>query len=102
MHKFVAYYPPPEDLEAFKKYYTEVHLPLVLDLPGIQNPCYSFDVTTLAGDPQYVLAFEAEFDNASAFQNALTSPQGAKASADVANFASGGVILLDYELVDPR
>lgn len=102
MHKFVAYYPQPEDLEAFTKHYTEVHLPLVLELPGIRNPRYSFDVTTLAGDPRYVLAFEAEFDDAAAFQHALSSPQGAKASADVANFATGGVILLDYELVAPR
>ncbi|ODU07168.1 MAG: ethyl tert-butyl ether degradation protein EthD [Pseudonocardia sp. SCN 72-86] len=102
MHKFVACYPPPEDMEAFTTHYTEVHLPLVRELPGIRNPRYSFDVTTLTGGPGYALVFEAEFEDAAALQHALASPQGAAASADVANFASGGVILFDYEPVAPR
>ena len=32
MHSLVALYPPPEDLEAFRRHHTEVHPPLVLEL----------------------------------------------------------------------
>lgn len=102
MHRFVALYPPPQDLEAFTQYYSDVHVPLVAALPGIRNMSYSFDATVLHGDAEFVCVFEAEFEDRAALQSALGSPQGAAAAADVANFATGGVVLLDYEVAGIR
>lgn len=102
MHRFVALYPPPLDVAAFQHHYTQVHVPLVEDLPGIRNIAYSFDVTVVAEDAAYACVFEAEFDDRAALQAALESPQGVKAAADVANFASGGVVLLDYPVAPQR
>jgi uncharacterized protein (TIGR02118 family) len=96
VHRFIALYPQPHDVAAFQKYYTEVHVPLVDALPGIRNAKYSFDVGVLAGEASYVCVFEAEFEDRAALHAALQSPEGIKAAEDVTNFATGGVILLDY------
>jgi len=102
MHRFMALYAPPQDPAAFQEYYTKVHVPLVEDLPGIRNISYSFDVAVLQGEPAYACVFEAEFDDREALLGGLGSPEGAKAAADVANFATGGVVLLDYEVSQHR
>jgi uncharacterized protein (TIGR02118 family) len=96
VHRFLALYPPPADPAAFREHYVSVHIPLVEAMPGIHNMAYSFNATVLAGEATYALVFEAEFDDRAAMQAALESPEGAKAAADLANFATGGVILLDY------
>lgn len=96
MHRFIALYPQPHDVSAFQEYYAETHVPLVDALPGIRNAKYSFDVAVLAGEASYACVFEAEFEDRAALHAALQSPEGVKAAEDVANFATGGVILLDY------
>jgi uncharacterized protein (TIGR02118 family) len=98
VHRFLALYPPPKGPGAFREHYVSVHVPLVEAMPGIRNMAYSFDATVLAGDVRYALVFEAEFEDRAAMQAALESPEGAKAAGDLANFATGGVILLDYEI----
>lgn len=97
MHRFLALYPQPLDVVAFRKYYTEVHVPLVDALPGIRNAKYSFDVAVLAGEASYACVFEADFEDRAALHAALQSAEGVEAAKDVENFATGGVILLDYE-----
>jgi uncharacterized protein (TIGR02118 family) len=42
--------------------------------------------------------FEADFDDAEAMQAAQASPQGQAIRADVANYATGGVVVVNYEL----
>lgn len=102
MHRFIVLYPRPQDVEAFRQHYSEVHVPLVQAMPGIKNMSYSFDATVLQGDAEYACVFEAEFEDRAALETALGSPQGAAAAADVANFATGGVVLLDYEVAGIR
>lgn len=97
MHRFIALYSQPPDVAAFRKYYTELHVPLVAALPGIRTMKYSFDVAILAGDASYACVFESEFEDRAALLAALQSPEGVKAAEDVANFATGGVVLLDYD-----
>jgi uncharacterized protein (TIGR02118 family) len=98
VHRLLALYFPPDDVGAFRKHYEEVHVPLVKAMPGIRAVNYTFDARVLHGEAKYALIFEAEFDDREALRAALESPEGAKAAADLANFASGGVVLLDYEL----
>jgi hypothetical protein len=42
--------------------------------------------------------FEADFDDAAAMRASQESPEGQATRADVANYATGGVIVLNYEL----
>jgi hypothetical protein len=42
--------------------------------------------------------FEADFDDAAALSAARASPEGQAVGADVPNYATGGVVVLDYEL----
>jgi hypothetical protein len=42
--------------------------------------------------------FEADFDDAAAMAAAQGSPQGQPTRADVANYATGGVVAVNYEV----
>ena len=42
--------------------------------------------------------FEADFDDAAAYAAAMASPDGQAVRADVPNYATGGVVVLNYEL----
>jgi uncharacterized protein (TIGR02118 family) len=99
MHKLIVLYPPPADPEAFRRYYTETHLPLAAQLPGLRAYRYGFDLTGAPGESPYFCIFEAEFDDATAMQASMSSEQGQKVAADVPNYAPEGAILFSYEVV---
>ena len=42
--------------------------------------------------------FEADFDDAAALGAALESAEGQAALADIPNYATGGAVLLNYEI----
>jgi hypothetical protein len=42
--------------------------------------------------------FEADFDDAAALSAARASPEGQAVLADVPNYATGGVVVFNYEL----
>ena len=45
-----------------------------------------------------VAIVEADFDDAAALSAARASPEGQAVRADVPNYATGGAVVLDYEL----
>jgi len=96
MHKMVVLYPAPTDPEHFREYYVSTHLPLVAKLPGILASRYSFDVSTAPGETEYFAVFEADFADAAALGAAMSSPEGKAVGADVANYATGGRVILNY------
>ena len=98
MHRLLVLYPPPTDPDHFRTYYEETHLKLVAEFPGLRGYSYAFDVATAEGDSPYFCVFEADFDDAAALAAAQASPQGQAIRADVANYATGGVVVVDYEL----
>ena len=59
---------------------------------------YSFDVAAAEGESPYFCVSEADFDDAAAMSAGRGSPEGQAVSADVQNYATGGVVVLDYEL----
>jgi uncharacterized protein (TIGR02118 family) len=91
-------YPPPTDPDHFRSYYEETHLELVAEFPGLRGYSYAFDVAAAEGDSPYFCVFEADFDDADALAAAQASPQGQAIRADVANYATGGVVVVNYEL----
>ncbi|MFD3707187.1 EthD family reductase [Nocardia sp. NPDC058658] len=74
----VVLYPEPADPDHFRDYYVTNHLPLVMKMPG----------------------FEADSADAAAMAASRESPQGRLSSADVANYATGGVVVIDYPVQD--
>ncbi len=100
MHKLVVLYSKPADPDHFRDYYVTNHLPLVKNWPGPLAWRYSFDVAALEGEAPYFAVFEADFADAAAMDAALASPDGERLAADVANYATGGVVIIHYPLQD--
>lgn len=98
MHKLLVLYPEPADPDHFRDYYVSTHLPLVARMPGLLACRYSFEVTATRGESPYFAVFEAEFADAAALTAARASAQGQEVSADVANYATGGVVAIDFPL----
>ncbi|MER5310557.1 EthD family reductase [Streptomyces sp. NPDC002773] len=105
MHKLVVLYPKPADPDHFRDYYVTNHLPLVKNWPGPLAWRYSFDVAAIEGaategEAPYFAVFEAEFADAAAMDAARTSPHGERLAADVANYATGGAVIIHYPVLD--
>ena len=98
MHRLLVLYPPPTDPDHFRSYYQDTHLPLVTKLPGLRGYRFSFDVARAEGESPYFCVFEADFDDAAAYSAAMASPTGQAVRADVPNYATGGAVVLNYEL----
>jgi uncharacterized protein (TIGR02118 family) len=100
MHKLVVLYPKPADPDHFRDYYVTNHLPLVTRMPGLLAWRYSFDVAATQGQTPYFAVFEAEFADAAAMTAARASPQGQQVATDVANYATGGAVVIHYPVQD--
>ncbi len=99
MVKLVVAYGPPEDTAAFDQHYAETHAPLAQKIPNMRR----FEAGRVLGTPDgspapfYFIA-ELWFDDAEQLQNAMGSPEGQAASADVGTFATGGATLMVAEV----
>ena len=100
MHKLVVLYSEPADPDHFRDYYVTSHLPLVMNWPGPLAWRYSFDVAAITGEAPYFAVFEADFADAAAMAAARATPQGQRVTADVANYATGGAVVMHYRVQD--
>ncbi|MEU4811495.1 EthD family reductase [Nocardia fluminea] len=96
MYKLMVLYPEPADPDHFRDYYVNNHLPLVRLMPGLLACRYSFEVAATQGPTPYFAVFEAEFADAAAMTAARASPEGKQAAADVANYATGGAVVIHF------
>ncbi len=96
--RLLVLYPPPSDPDHFRSYYEDTHLPLVAKQPGLRAYRDSFDVAAGEAKSPYYCVFEADFDDAAALSAARESPEGQAVRADVPNYATGGAVVLNYEL----
>jgi 4-carboxymuconolactone decarboxylase len=101
MHKVLALYSQPKDPAHFKKYYEETHLPLASQMPGLISSRYTFVTEGVGAPSPYFCIWEGEFANEAAMRAAMQSAIGQKVAADVANYATGGVTILHYDLKAP-
>ena len=67
-------------------------------MPGLRGYRYSFDVAAREGESPYFCVFEGDFDDAAALRAGRGSAEGQAAAADTANYATGGIVVLHYEL----
>ena len=97
MFKLIAIYAKPVDPETFTKHLTSVHLPMVSKFPGLRALHYDLPLNPETDDEGFAVV-ECDFENEADLRAALSSPEGAAASADVPNYAAAGVQIFTYDL----
>jgi uncharacterized protein (TIGR02118 family) len=99
MFQLTVLYGQPQDPAAFDQYYQETHAPLARKIPGVKGYTANKPVSTNPREqsPYYLIA-ELYFDSAQTMQAAFASAEGQAATADVQNFATGGITLLAGEV----
>ncbi|SDV50572.1 EthD family reductase [Chitinasiproducens palmae] len=98
MHKLVVLYPPPTDRAHFARYYVEKHLPLVATLPNLRASRHSLNVEGAGAPAPYFAIWEGEFDSEASMGEAMQSEIGQAIANDAQNYASGGAVVMHYEV----
>ncbi len=97
MSKLIVLYPKPADPAHFDKHFREIHMPLVQKMPGLRNFAYG-PATDLTGqDGAFFWMFVGTFDSLKAITDALGSPEGQKAVADIPNYSSAAPTILHLD-----
>lgn len=98
MAKLLVLYDHPRNVDAFERYYREMHIPLALKVPGVRTIAVSDGpVHSMTGASEHYLIASLTFDSMADLQAGLSSPEGQVAAADLPNFATGGVTLLTFD-----
>lgn len=95
MHRVAVCYRSPEDPDAFERHYRQVHVPLVLAVPGLRRFTYGRS-EPMGGQRQptpHFFVAALYFDTEQDALRGLASTEMRSAAADVANFATGGVTM---------
>src|SRR5215467_11928224 len=92
-------YGHPVDQAAFDAYVESTHIPLVKKVRGLTGWTISkFDPGLDGTSGPYYLVGELYAPSREAWLEILDSPEGKTASADLSNFATGGVTILFGEV----
>lgn len=96
MYKLFAIWTHPDDVEAFERYYGEVHAPLAAKIPGLQRLVLTRTADVLGeGESPFHRIAELWFEDAEALDAAVDSPELQAAAEDVVKMeARFGVQLL--------
>ncbi len=95
MIKLTVLYGHPTDADAFEAYYTDTHLPIAETIRGIDKLEYTKFLSAPDGvAPAHYRMAEFWVKSPEALKAIMHSPEGTATSADLANFATGGVTLL--------
>ena len=97
MAKLMALYKKPADVAAFDAYYYKTHVPIAKKVMGLRRYEVNIGpVMTPTGESPYHVVAVLSFDSLDSIHQALKSPEGKAAAADLANFAQAGVELLIF------
>jgi uncharacterized protein (TIGR02118 family) len=95
MLKATLLYGHPTDIVAFENYYSQTHLPLAAKMKGVDELVLTKFISAPDGSKAaYYRMAELHFQNAEAMQQTMGSAEGLAATADLANFATGGVTMI--------
>jgi len=87
MAKFIVIYDEPKDKEGFEKYYKEVHIPLVNQMPKIKSVSLNHVIKAENTNGNTYLHVEIEYENLEALNESLSSEEGRKVAQDGGNLA---------------
>lgn len=91
--KLTILYGHPDDAEAFESYYAGTHMPLVAESP-LQLETAKVVADPAGGEPAFYRIATVTFDDMEQMGQQMELPEVQAVSADVANFATGGVTML--------
>lgn len=95
MHKLIALYKKPEDIDAFMKHFNDVHEPLVRKIPGLADVIVNrVTGAPMGGEPEFFMIVEMRYPDADTFRSAMKSPENMATGKDVMSFAKGLVTLV--------
>jgi uncharacterized protein (TIGR02118 family) len=99
MIKLTVLYGHPKQPDVFEEYYLNKHLPLAANMKGIEKVEYTKFLRGPDGtSPSHYRMAEFWVEGPEALATVMNSPEGMATSADLANFATGGVIFLVGEV----
>lgn len=88
---FFLYRREDQTVEVFDKYLRDIHVPIVLRLPGLRKYVVNHALANPMGAVGACDAVaELWFDDRAAFERALGSPEGEAAICDQPNYVDGG------------
>jgi uncharacterized protein (TIGR02118 family) len=93
MHVLTVCYGHPTDTAAFDEYYNSTHVPLASKIPDMTSYTWRHLASLDGTQPPYYLIAELSWPSQEAMGAALGSPEAGAATADVPNFATGGVTM---------
>jgi uncharacterized protein (TIGR02118 family) len=91
----------PIDQAAFDAHFTDVHRPMLTDLPGLEGYRVNEVAAAASGPRPFRLVLELQFPSQEAMQEGLNSDSGQAMARDYSHFASGGVTILFCESPGP-
>lgn len=99
MVKLMILYGHPADPAAFEDYYARHHIPYaVKHMPGVRGAQNMRVISTSEGAPApYYRVSQMSYDSADDLRAGIGSEDGQSTIADLANFATGGAVLLIVE-----
>jgi uncharacterized protein (TIGR02118 family) len=99
MVKAVVLYGPPEEPEAFERYYANTHTALAKAIPGLQRFEAARGIATPDGSAvPYQRIAELTFEDMDALQAGFGSDEGQATVDDISNFATGGATIFFAEI----
>ena len=102
VHRLVVTYGQPQDPAAFDAYYRDTHTPLALKQPGVLRLTVGHPRSLDPSQPAPYLVAELDFESQQAMNETLASPEGRAAAKDFANFVTGGVTFMHFEVNEAR
>ena len=81
MARFVVMYDTPSDLDAFERHYSDVHIPLAKQYPGLRRYTRSHEPAAVIGEPCYMVVM-LDWDDMAALEAALGSEIGQRIAQD--------------------
>ena len=98
MVKLVAMFKRPADTDSFEGHYRNVHLGLIRKMPGMKRLDISKVTGGLMSTPEFYRMAEMYFEDQTALNQAIMSPQGMAAARDLLGFAKDIVQLFYAEV----
>ena len=94
-YKLIALYKKPADTAAFDAHYRNVHLPLVMKIPGLQKAVLNHGFAPpWGGESTYYLIAEMHFADEASFKSGMMSAENRAAGKDLRTFAGDLVTLV--------
>ena len=103
MARMLIVYKTPEDIEAFKRHYFDLHVPLANKLPGLRKYEVSRGpITSPAAPSDAFMVGTLHFDDMASLRAAFASPEGQACGADRRIFAPdpSSFQMLLYDCID--